>query len=99
MCAPVCLSCSNEQISAIVGLRIKGVAKRVAEKKMRLDLRDSAVKYAPNSAAATGLQCCARSMHPGVGFQACVCEDTAWIHAVVGPQFSAAWLKHACCCD
>ncbi len=36
--------CSNDQISAIVGLRVKGVAKRVAEKKMRLDLRDSAIQ-------------------------------------------------------
>jgi ATP-dependent Clp protease ATP-binding subunit ClpA len=36
--------CSNKQISTIVGLRVKGVAKRVAEKKMRLELRESAVK-------------------------------------------------------
>jgi ATP-dependent Clp protease ATP-binding subunit ClpA len=38
------VSCSNDQISTIVGLRVKGVAKRVAEKKMRLELRDSAVE-------------------------------------------------------
>lgn len=36
---------SNEQISTIVGLRAKGVAKRVAEKKMRLELTDSAIEH------------------------------------------------------
>jgi ATP-dependent Clp protease ATP-binding subunit ClpA len=40
----VFLSCSNDQIATIVGLRVKGVGKRVAEKKMRLDLRESAIK-------------------------------------------------------
>lgn len=45
-CGALCTicTCSNDQISTIVGLRVKGVAKRVAEKKMRLELRDSAVE-------------------------------------------------------
>jgi hypothetical protein len=45
LCTFVFRCCSNDQISAIVGLRVKGVAKRVAEKKMRLDLRDTAIQY------------------------------------------------------
>jgi hypothetical protein len=45
LCTLVFHCCSNDQISAIVGLRVKGVAKRVAEKKMRLDLRDTAIQY------------------------------------------------------
>lgn len=38
------VSCSNAQIATIVGLRVKGVGKRVAEKKMRLELKESAIK-------------------------------------------------------
>lgn len=44
LCLLRVVSCSNDQISTIVGLRAKGVAKRVAEKKMRLELRDSAIE-------------------------------------------------------